>query len=236
METGIGTGVATAAQTGKALLCDGRAWDVMVWRRMQTGARGQNAIQAKSTPRVHVVARLECRQAPVAGTRALARRGASFLGGFGAARADAWAVDAGSARGRADPNEASSSRGAWLRPHIRVRIVDKGLKSGKYYLKKCRVVDVVGRGVCTVLVEDDRRLLEDVSYKMLETVLPKTGGRVMIVGGSKELCGRRGCLVHKNKDTEEASVQLAGQDLRIETVSMDHIAEFVGEAEDLLED
>ena len=236
MATGIGTGVATAAQTGKSVLCDGRVWDVMVWQRMPTGARGRDAIQARSTPRVHAIARLECRHAPVAETRALARGVPSFLGGFWAARAEARAVDGGRASGRADPNEASSSRGAWLRPHIRVRIVDKGLKSGKYYLKKCRVVDVVGRGVCTVLVEDDRRLLEDVSYKMLETVLPKTGGRVMIVGGSKELCGRRGCLVRKNKDTEEASVQLAGQDLRIETVSMDHIAEFVGEAEDLLED
>jgi len=45
-----------------------------------------------------------------------------------------------------------SAGGGWLRPHIRVRIIDKHLKGGKYYLKKARVVDVVHRGVCTLQV------------------------------------------------------------------------------------
>jgi hypothetical protein len=45
--------------------------------------------------------------------------------------------------------------------------------------------------------------VEEVTYKMLETVLPKTGGRVMIVGGKSELRGLRGVLIHKNKDTEQ---------------------------------
>jgi len=52
-------------------------------------------------------------------------------------------------------------------------------------------------------LEDDRRLVDEVTYKMLETVLPKTGGRVMIVGGKSELRGLRGTLLHKNKDTEQ---------------------------------
>ena len=43
-------------------------------------------------------------------------------------------------------------KGSWLRPHIRVRIVDKDFKGGKFYLKKARVLDVTGRGVCVVQV------------------------------------------------------------------------------------
>jgi hypothetical protein len=52
-------------------------------------------------------------------------------------------------------------------------------------------------------VEDDGRLLEEVRHGMLETVLPKTGGTVMIVGGSSEIRGMRATLLHKNKDTEQ---------------------------------
>ena len=54
-------------------------------------------------------------------------------------------------------------------------------------------------------LEDDRRLVDDVTYKMLETVLPKTGGRVMIVGGKSELRGLRGVLMLKNKDTAQVT-------------------------------
>ena len=62
-------------------------------------------------------------------------------------------------RGKAGGGGGREEAGAWLRPHIRVRIIDKDLKAGKYYLKKCRVLDVVGRGICTLQVEDTRYLL-----------------------------------------------------------------------------
>ena len=71
--------------------------------------------------------------------------------------------------------------------------------------------------------------------QMLETVVPKTGGVVMIVGGKSDVRGMRGSLLHKNKEAETASVQLLGEDMRIETVSLDDIAEFVGRQDDMLD-
>ena len=55
-------------------------------------------------------------------------------------------------RSEREGGSSGGSRGSWLRPHIRVRIVDKDLKGGKYYLKKGRVLDVIGRGLCSVQV------------------------------------------------------------------------------------
>jgi len=43
------------------------------------------------------------------------------------------------------------------------------------------------------------------------------------------------CSPQKNKEKETASVQLLGEDMRIETVSLDDIAEFVGRQDDMLD-
>ncbi|EKX45933.1 hypothetical protein GUITHDRAFT_163177 [Guillardia theta CCMP2712] len=120
----------------------------------------------------------------------------------------------------------------WLRPHIRVRVIDKKVKAGKYYLKKATVLDVVSRGVCTIMMDDDRRMVEDVTYKMLETVLPKTGGYVLFVSGKFK--GQRGKLLAKDKDREIANVQLMSS-MQVEAVPMDSIAEYVGREGDMLE-
>jgi len=120
----------------------------------------------------------------------------------------------------------------WLRPHIRVRVIDKKVKAGKYYLKKATILDVVSRGVCTIVMDDDRRMVEDVTSKMLETVLPKTGGYVLLVSGKFK--GQRGKLLAKDRDREVANVQLMSS-MQVEAVPMDSIAEYVGREGDMLE-
>ena len=57
---------------------------------------------------------------------------------------------------------------------------------------------------------------------MLETALPKSGGRVMVISGPHKM--KSGTLMSRNSKTGKASVQL-DEDLDIETFSFDDIAE-----------
>ncbi len=71
----------------------------------------------------------------------------------------------------------------WLRPGIRVRIVDR---RHRYYKHKAEVLDVTQPRVAVLRVENERRSrLEDMHERDLETVIPReSGARVMILSGS----------------------------------------------------
>lgn len=43
--------------------------------------------------------------------------------------------------------------------HVRVRVVDKGLRGGKLYLKKGVVVDVAQPTVCDVVMDDTKEVI-----------------------------------------------------------------------------
>jgi hypothetical protein len=58
---------------------------------------------------------------------------------------------------------------------------------------------------------------------MLETVVPKTEGKVMIVMGKNS--GKTGKVIKKAKDT--ATIQLAG-DLSIDEYELDNICQYEG--------
>lgn len=70
----------------------------------------------------------------------------------------------------------------WLCPHIVVRIISKKFEGGKYYNKKGHIVDVFGKNECTVQLPGGA-LVEGIQQTGLETVIPKAGGKVMIVNG-----------------------------------------------------
>jgi len=115
----------------------------------------------------------------------------------------------------------------WVRPHIRVRIISKKLGGGIYYNKKARVEDVVSQFAFIVVMEDGGKLLEDVHEADVETVIPKIGGRVLILTSAKQHRGEVGKLLEKNVSKAKAFVQLEG-DLEILEVSFDDIAEYLG--------
>jgi G patch domain/KOW motif-containing protein len=116
---------------------------------------------------------------------------------------------------------------AWLQGNTRVRIVSKSFEGGRLYLKKCVVVDVLNPRECVVEIIDSGEVLTGVPQRVLETALPKRGGRVAVLVGPK--AGQRGKLVDKNG--EAASVQLS-EDFTVHNFSLDHIAEYVGEEDD----
>lgn len=113
----------------------------------------------------------------------------------------------------------------WLRNHLRVRVVDKKVGKGKIYLKKGTIVDVLSPTICDVMIDDFQKLFQ-LEEKMLETVLPKRGGRVVVVVG--KFSGQVGKLLARDLDTGVATVQLA-DNFDVLNVDLDMIAEYVGD-------
>ena len=102
---------------------------------------------------------------------------------------------------------------AWVRPHIRVRVISKSFEKGKYYNKKGIVQDVSAKGVCVVKFENGRvfdgyRANVDMKQRYLETYIPRSGKLVMVlVHSDKSLVGQLAKLMERNDERNEALVQ-----------------------------
>uniref|UniRef100_A0A0E0KBE3 G-patch domain-containing protein n=1 Tax=Oryza punctata TaxID=4537 RepID=A0A0E0KBE3_ORYPU len=117
----------------------------------------------------------------------------------------------------------------WLHSDIKVRVVSERL-SKRLYLKKGRVLDVVGPTTCDIIMDDRSELVQGVEQDMLETVLPRTNGLVLLLAGEhKGLCGH---LVEKNSEEETGVVELSNTKNMIQ-VKYDQIAEYIGDPESL---
>ncbi|KAJ3044130.1 hypothetical protein HDV00_003234 [Rhizophlyctis rosea] len=113
---------------------------------------------------------------------------------------------------------------SWLIPNIRLRIISKSFKSGRYYNQKGVVQDVVTAGECIVRTETGD-LVEGVSQKHVETYIPATGKTVIVVDSSDpELRGHIGKIKEKNNDQERAVVQME-HSLEYHTFTYDQITE-----------
>lgn len=118
---------------------------------------------------------------------------------------------------------------SWLQRSIRVRIISERYKSGRYYNKKVKVVDVITPTSCNC-IDDSGNLLEDLRQKELETVVPKkVGGVVSVVLGEHK--GRRGKVLERSSKSGTLVVQLGG-DQEVRSLVFDQVAEYVGEAYD----
>ncbi|KAJ3684462.1 hypothetical protein LUZ61_013626 [Rhynchospora tenuis] len=118
----------------------------------------------------------------------------------------------------------------WLKSHIRVRIISKDFKRGKYYLQKGEVVDVVGPTTCDITMDGTRELLQGVEQDMLETALPKKGGAVLVLYGKHE--GVFGNLVSKDSEREMGVLRDADSH-ELVNVQLEQIAEYLGDPTDL---
>ncbi|GFP81575.1 protein mos2 [Phtheirospermum japonicum] len=118
----------------------------------------------------------------------------------------------------------------WLRNHIRVKIINEELKGGKLYLKKGVVVDVVGPGVCDVLIDESREFVQGVDQELLETALPKRGGPVLVLYGRHK--GVYGSLVERDSENETGIVRDADSH-ELFSVKLDQIAEYIGDPSEI---
>ncbi|XP_071118672.1 G-patch domain and KOW motifs-containing protein-like [Haliotis cracherodii] len=117
----------------------------------------------------------------------------------------------------------------WARPDIRVRIVDKKFKSGKYYKSKVIVLDVISEDNCVCRTEEGR-VLEGLSQSSLETVIPKHDhAHALIVSGKYR--GQIGEVVKRSKEKCEALLQLLSDRDIVLKLGYDDICEYVGDIE-----
>ncbi|WCJ40510.1 D111/G-patch domain-containing protein [Euphorbia peplus] len=114
----------------------------------------------------------------------------------------------------------------WLRNHIRVRIVSKDLKGGRFYLKKGQVVDVVGPYICDIYMDDSKELVQGVNQDLLETALPRRGGPVLVLYGKHK--GAYGNLVERDLDRETGVVQDLDTHEML-NVKLEQVAEYIGD-------
>lgn len=115
---------------------------------------------------------------------------------------------------------------SWLRSHIRVRIVSKSLEGGRLYLKKGRVVDVVGPYMCDISMDGSKELIQGVEQELLETALPKRGGPVLVLYGRHK--GVYGSLLERDLDRETGVVRDADSQ-ELLNVKLEQVAEYLGD-------
>lgn len=125
-----------------------------------------------------------------------------------------------------DSKDKSKSPIRWLRSHIRVRVISKDFKGGRWYLKKGEVVDVVGPTTCDISMDGNRELVQGVDQEILETALPKRGGSVLVLYGRHK--GVYGSLVERDMEEETGVVRDADSHDLI-NVRLEQIAEYVGD-------
>jgi G patch domain/KOW motif-containing protein len=119
---------------------------------------------------------------------------------------------------------------SWLRSHIKVRIVSKDWKGGRLYLKKGKVVDVVGPTTCDITMDETQELVQGVDQELLETALPRRGGPVLVLSGKHK--GVYGNLVEKDLDKETGVVRDLDNHKMLD-VRLDQVAEYMGDMDDI---
>ncbi|KAI4358037.1 hypothetical protein L6164_001947 [Bauhinia variegata] len=115
---------------------------------------------------------------------------------------------------------------SWLTSHIRVRIISKDFKRGRLHLKKGKVLDVIGPTTCDIVMDENQEIIQGVSQDLLETVIPRRGGPVLVLYGKHK--GVFGSLVERDMDREVGVVKDADTQA-LHNVRFGQIAEFVGD-------
>lgn len=120
----------------------------------------------------------------------------------------------------------------WMLSDIRVRVIDRNMQQGKLYLRKGRVIDVIGGLQADVLLDasDGRKSMRiEIHQDQVETALCKEGGFVLVVQGAYR--GKRGKLVERNKEKNRAVVQL-DSDRSMVKCTLDDVAEHAPDPDD----
>ncbi|CAL0310197.1 unnamed protein product [Lupinus luteus] len=115
---------------------------------------------------------------------------------------------------------------SWLTSHIRVRVISKDLKRGRLYLKKGKVLDVVGPTTCDISMDESKEIIQGVSQDFLETAIPRRGGPVLVLYGKHK--GAYGSLVERDVEREIGVVKDADTH-ELLNVKLEQIAEYVGD-------
>lgn len=111
----------------------------------------------------------------------------------------------------------------WIVPNIRVQIIDKNFKNGKYYKEKCAILKTYGKR-CTCKCSN-KKILEDISQSMLRTVIPRGSEYVMILRGDYK--GKLARIKETDRHRNTVLVSLSGTISKPISLSMDDVSELI---------
>lgn len=92
------------------------------------------------------------------------------------------------------------------------------------------MTDVVGPTTCDVIMDETQQLLQGIDQDLLETALPRRGGRVLVLSGRDK--GVYGSLVKKDLDKETGVVCIADTQEMVD-VKLEQVAEYMGDPGDI---
>lgn len=116
---------------------------------------------------------------------------------------------------------------AWLHRDLKVRVVSEDFKKGKYYCKKVDIVDIVDPFTCTCKSESGR-LLYEVPQAILETVVPKKVGSLVMVLSDENKYEIAEMAEKDAKSGEVICITLVEKDVL--TLKFDQVCEYIGDA------
>lgn len=110
------------------------------------------------------------------------------------------------------PGDVPAQEEAWIADGIIVKITSKEVGDGAFYKSKGKIVNVIAEYGARVELIDSDTLLE-LDQDDLETVIPKPGGRVLLLRGAHR--GKKATVTNINFDSYSVDLELAnsGQDL-----------------------
>ena len=120
-----------------------------------------------------------------------------------------------------------TSKQAWLHQDLKVRIVSEEYSGGKYYCKKLNIVDIVDPWTCVCRTEGGK-LLENVPQSILETVIPKKKGSLVMLLSKKNRFELAELEEKDSKSSTVVCVTLIEKD--VVTASYDEVCQYVGDA------
>jgi hypothetical protein len=119
----------------------------------------------------------------------------------------------------------------WLVEGIAVRVVDERWRGGRFFRRRGTVRDVLAPGLAEVQLaaaaggaEGAAVLLTGVPQAVLETALPKVGGRVLVVKGPHK--GGAGELLQRDARSQVGAVRLDDDEARVRSIAFDDLAEW----------
>lgn len=121
----------------------------------------------------------------------------------------------------------NSIQKAWLHQDLKVRVVCESFHGGKYYCKKLDIVDIIDPWTC-VCRSERGKLIENVPQSILETVIPKKKGSLVMLLSKKN---RFELAELEEKDSKSSSVicvTLIEKD--VVKASYDEVCQYVGDA------
>merc|ERR1712183_594744 len=123
---------------------------------------------------------------------------------------------------------------SWLTPNIKVRIISKTYKKGKYYKQKGIILDTptCNEAFIQILNNTTSTTTLTVPQQYLETVIPKVNKYIMIVNQKSKYKYQKGVVTKRNFDKGRVYVQLLDNDDDDDDIikfNLDDVSDYCGD-------